>query len=78
VHATSKLVTVKVAANLLTRVTVVLLRKGKKVATAARAGKTLTLSLRPGHTLAPGSYTVRVRVACCGASATATKTVRIR
>src|SRR5579862_5919560 len=77
VHATSKLVKVTAASNQLTRVTAVLLHKGKKVASAAADGKKVKLSLKPRQALAPGSYTLKVKVACCGTSATATKTIKI-
>jgi plastocyanin len=78
VHATRKLVVVTVKANQLTRAVAVLLHKGKRVARTARDGKTLKLRLKPRHSLAHGSYVVRVTVTCCGTSATAKKTIRIR
>jgi plastocyanin len=78
VHATRKLVVVRVAANQLTRAVAVLVHKRKRLARAAGDGKTLKLRLRPRRALAPGSYVVRVTVACCGSSATAKRTIRIR
>ena len=77
-HATRKLVTVSVAANQLTRAVAVLTHKGKRLARAAGDGKKLTLRLKPRRALAPGSYLVRVTVACCGSSSTTKKTIRIR
>jgi plastocyanin len=78
VHATRKLVVVTVKANQLTRATAVLVHKGKRLARTARDGKTLKLRLKPRHSLAHGSYVVRVTVTCCGTSATAKKTIRVR
>jgi plastocyanin len=78
VHATRKLVVVKATANQLTRTVAVLLHRHKRLARAAGDGKTLKLKLRPRHALARGSYVVRVKVVCCGSSATAKKTIRIR
>jgi plastocyanin len=78
VHATRKLVVVTVKANQLTRAAAVLMHKGKRLARTARDGKTLKLRLKPRHSLARGSYVVRVEVTCCGTSATAKKTIRIR
>jgi hypothetical protein len=78
VHATRNLVVVTVAANQLTRAVAVLLHKGKRLAHAAGDGRKLKLRLRPRRALAPGSYDVRVTVACCGSSATAKRTIRIR
>jgi hypothetical protein len=78
VHATRKLVVVTVAANQLTRAVAVLVHRSKRLAHAAGDGKRLKLKLRPRHPLAPGSYVVRVTVACCGSSATAKRTIRIR
>jgi hypothetical protein len=69
-------VTVTATASLLSRVTAVLLRKGKKIAGAAKDGTRVTLKL--GKALRPGRYVVKVTVRCCGTSATATKTVRVR
>jgi hypothetical protein len=62
----------------LTRAVATLTRKGKRLARAARDGKTLKLTLKPRHSLTPGGYVVRVTVKCCGTSATAKKTIRIR
>jgi plastocyanin len=78
VHATRKLVVVTVAANQLTRVVGVLLHKGKRLSRTARDGQRLKLRLKPRHALKPGSYLVRVTVVCCGTSARAKKTIRIR
>ncbi|MGH3054580.1 MAG: hypothetical protein ACRDL7_06335, partial [Gaiellaceae bacterium] len=78
VHSTRRHVVVSVAANQLTRATVVLLHKGKRLARAAGDGKKLTLRLKPRHSLAPGKYVVQVRATCCGSSATAKKTIRVR
>jgi plastocyanin len=78
VHATRKLVVVTVKANQLTRAVATLTRKGKRLARSARDGKTLKLTLKPRHSLAPGSYVVRVTVKCCGTSTTAKRTIRIR
>lgn|GEM_PF-1155533 len=78
VHATPKLVVVTVAANQLTRAVAVLLHKRKRLAHAAGDGTKLKLKLRPRRALAPGSYVVRVTVSCCGSSATAKRTIRIR
>ena len=69
-------VTVTAAASQLSRVTAVLLRKGRKVASAAKDGTRVTLRLK--KSLAPGRYIVKVTVRCCGKSATAKKTVRVR
>jgi plastocyanin len=78
VHATRKFVVVTVKANELTRAVATLTRRGKRLARSAGDGKTLKLRLKPRHSLAPGSYVVRVVVKCCGTSATAKKTIRIR
>jgi plastocyanin len=78
VHVTRNLVIVTVKANQLTRATAVLLHKGKRLARTARDGETLKLRLKPRHSLAHGSYVVRVSVTCCGTSATAKRTIRIR
>jgi plastocyanin len=78
VHATRKLVVVTATANQLTRAVAVLVRKGRRLARAASDGKTVRLKLRPRRPLAPGTYLVRVRVICCGSSATARRTIRIR
>jgi plastocyanin len=78
VHSTRKHVVVTVAANQLTRAVVVLLHNGRRIARAARDGKTVTLTLKPRHALARGRYVVLVTVRCCGTSATAKKTIRIR
>jgi hypothetical protein len=69
-------VTVTAVASQLSRVTAVLLRKGRKVASAAKDGTRVTLRLR--KSLAPGRYVVKVTVKCCGTSATAKKTIRVR
>jgi plastocyanin len=78
VHATRRVVVVKAAANQLTRVVAVLFHKRKRLARAATDGKTVKLKLKPRRALAPGTYLVRVTVVCCGSSATAKKTIRIR
>jgi plastocyanin len=78
VHTTPKVVVVRAAANQLTRVVAILLHKRKRLARAATDGKTVKLRLKPRRALAPGSYVVRVTVVCCGSSATAKKTIRIR
>jgi hypothetical protein len=67
-----------VAANQLTRAVVVLMHKHKKLARAAADGKRLKLTLKPAHPLSPGTYLVQVKVMCCGTSATAKKTIKIR
>jgi plastocyanin len=69
-------VTTVAAASQLSRVTAVLLRKGKKIASTAKDGKRVTLKLK--KSLAPGRYVVKVTVKCCGGSATAKKTIRVR
>jgi hypothetical protein len=69
-------VTVTAVASQLSRVTGVLLRKGRKVASAAKDGTRVTLRFK--KSLAPGRYVVKVTVKCCGRTATAKKTVRVR
>jgi hypothetical protein len=77
-HASRSLVKVSASANQLARVTAVLLRKGKRLARAAKDGTHVSLRLKPAHALAPGRYVVKVTVKCCGTSASATKTIRVR
>jgi hypothetical protein len=77
-RASRSLVKVTATANELSRVHAVLLHKGKQVASAAKDGTHVTLGLKPKHPLLPGSYVVKVTVKCCGSSATATKTIRVR
>jgi hypothetical protein len=76
-HASRSLVKVSAKANELSRVTAVLLRKGRRLARAAKDGTNVSLRLRPAHALAPGRYVVKVTVHCCGTSATATKRIRV-
>ena len=77
-HASRSLVKVTASANQLSRVTAVLLRRGKRVASAAKDGTRVALRLEPRHPLAPGRYVVKVTVKCCGTSASSTKTIRVR
>ena len=77
-HASRSLVKVTASASQLSRVTAVLLRKGKRVARAAQDGTRVSLRLKPKHRLAPGRYVVKVTVKCCGTSSTAKKTIRVR
>ena len=77
-RASRSLVTVSAAANQLARVTAVLLHCGKRLARAAADGTSVSLRLKPEHALAPGRYVVKVTVKCCGTSASATKTIRVR
>jgi hypothetical protein len=76
-HATRTLVKVSAQANQLSRVTAVLLRRGKRLARTATDGMHVSLRLRPAHRLTPGRYVVKVTVKCCGTSATAKKTIRV-
>ena len=78
VHATRKRVVVTVASNQLTRAVATLVHKHRLIARVARDGRKLKLTLKPRHPLKPGSYVVQVKVACCGTSSTAKKTIRIR
>jgi hypothetical protein len=77
-HASRSLVKVSAKANELSRVVAVLLRKGKRLARAAKDGTSVSLRLKPARALAPGRYVVKVTVKCCGSSATAKKTIRVR
>jgi|SRR5579871_6848476 len=74
--ATRTGVKVTAAANQVSRITAILLRKGKKIASAAKDGTRVTIDFK--KSLAPGRYVVKVSVRCCGTSATATKTIRVR
>jgi hypothetical protein len=77
-HVSRSLVKVSAKASELSRVTAVLLHKGKRLARAAKDGTSVSLRLMPAHALKPGRYVVKVTVRCCGSSATAKKTIRVR
>jgi len=75
VHATRRLVVLRVSATFLSHAVAVLSRRGRRLARASGAapGK-----LRLRARLRPGRYLLRVTVSCCGTSATTTRTIRIR
>ncbi len=76
-RASRTLVKVSARASQLSRVTAVVLRKGKRLARAAADGTHVSFRLKPGQPLRPGRYVVKVTVKCCGSSASAQKTIRV-